>query len=380
MKAARASTNPAAAPLLTPGTRPAAGPSARPRFIRTVTRSHDEYLSSFRHLRLDGFLLDRAIRPFSLERCRLSSCIVEHGTNAAPWAARGATADGVLTFAFAGATGTALRVDGCELPPGAVCLWPEGTPVSIVARQPSDWFVVTVSGFALAGIAMPTGPEAERNGAGGPRRIGPDGADRVRALASRILGAAEASRTPAPPKEDVAALERSLLAELARLAAEPRRSSRHDASPRIDRRLVLERIEELLAARSTGPLYVADLCEATGLPERTLRFILVEQFGTSPVRLLRNRRLCQLRRSLLSECEPGETLARIASRHGFWHMGTLAADYRSLFGELPSETRRSCGGFVPSSVPGTLEVASPPEGSDRAPESRVSAPGGSPGR
>ena len=34
----------------------------------------------------------------------------------------------------------------------------------------------------------------------------------------------------------------------------------------------------------------------------------------------------------------GAGVAEVASRWGFWHMGQLAADYRQLFGELPSET------------------------------------------
>ena len=40
-----------------------------------------------------------------------------------------------------------------------------------------------------------------------------------------------------------------------------------------------------------------------------------------------------------------------ASRFGFRHMGTLAADYRALFGELPSETRRSVGELLPLPAP-----------------------------
>jgi len=34
-------------------------------------------------------------------------------------------------------------------------------------------------------------------------------------------------------------------------------------------------------------------------------------------------------------------IGTIANRCGFWHMGRFAADYRRLFGELPSETLRS---------------------------------------
>jgi AraC family ethanolamine operon transcriptional activator len=33
-------------------------------------------------------------------------------------------------------------------------------------------------------------------------------------------------------------------------------------------------------------------------------------------------------------------IADIANRWGFWHIGKLAADYRTQFGELPSATRQ----------------------------------------
>jgi AraC family ethanolamine operon transcriptional activator len=32
------------------------------------------------------------------------------------------------------------------------------------------------------------------------------------------------------------------------------------------------------------------------------------------------------------------TVSDVAVRYGFWHMSKFAADYRWLFGELPSQT------------------------------------------
>jgi AraC-like DNA-binding protein len=95
-----------------------------------------------------------------------------------------------------------------------------------------------------------------------------------------------------------AALEAELLDLVGRLVANgPKREERHVSSC-LARSRVLSRVEELLSKRSSGPDYVADLCEATGLPERTLCYILVEQYGTSPIRILRNHRLCRIRRAL----------------------------------------------------------------------------------
>jgi AraC family ethanolamine operon transcriptional activator len=109
---------------------------------------------------------------------------------------------------------------------------------------------------------------------------------------------------------------------------------------RVDRSGVLVRIEEFLAKKVSEPIYVADLCNATGLPERTLRHVVVEIYGVAPMRLLRVRRLRQLRDALAGLPDQREKIGALAATFGFRHMGQLAIDYRNLHGESPSETLR----------------------------------------
>jgi AraC-like DNA-binding protein len=317
-------------------------PRSQPTLAGIVTSCHDEYLSSFRALRISGFLLGRPTRRWRRTRCRLSSCVLEHGVDGAPWAANGSAAEGVVTFAFAGSPDARLRADGRDLSHDAVCLWPAGARVSMVALRPADLFFVSVAEMELGALAASAGGSPPRVAAGASLFVGEAQVARVRALALRLLEEAGTARPTALSHAVSESLEQALLGGLVNLASGPE-AGRRSGTSRIDRRSVLEKVEELLEARSSEPVYVADLCGATGLAERTLRFILVEQYGMSPIRLLRCRRLCQLRRRLREDGGGNENLSRIAERHGFRHMGMLASDYRSLFGELPSETRRATG-------------------------------------
>lgn len=49
-------------------------------------------------------------------------------------------------------------------------------------------------------------------------------------------------------------------------------------------------------------------------------------------------RLNQVRKSLRVADPKTSLIADLANDMGFWHMGQFAKDYRSFFGELPSET------------------------------------------
>jgi len=93
----------------------------------------------------------------------------------------------------------------------------------------------------------------------------------------------------------------------------------------------------LIAEASDAPLTVREVCRSVGVSERTLRYAFREQLGVSPKQYLQSVRLQGVRRDL-QRSEPGDKVADVANRWGFWHMGQFAADYRRQFGELPSET------------------------------------------
>ncbi len=104
------------------------------------------------------------------------------------------------------------------------------------------------------------------------------------------------------------------------------------------RDVALKRVEDCLKAFPHQPHTVRDLCRVAHVSERTLRYAFVERFGISPKSYLMALRLNGVRRDLHTS-DPSSTKIRdLAIKWGFWHMSQFAADYRSLFGELPSDT------------------------------------------
>ena len=83
---------------------------------------------------------------------------------------------------------------------------------------------------------------------------------------------------------------------------------------------------------------VNQLCTITRVSRRTLQYAFQEHYGMSPKTYLKNYRLNGVRRELRKRAPFKTKVNDVASLWGFWHMGQFAADYRKLFGELPSET------------------------------------------
>jgi AraC family ethanolamine operon transcriptional activator len=92
-------------------------------------------------------------------------------------------------------------------------------------------------------------------------------------------------------------------------------------------------------------LSIKQLCNIAGTSQRTLEYIFQEKYQVSPKTFLTARRLHAARRHLLAP-KQGVTsrIVDIANQHGFWHMGQFAKDYQSLYGELPSQTRKNSSG------------------------------------
>ena len=106
------------------------------------------------------------------------------------------------------------------------------------------------------------------------------------------------------------------------------------------RRGIVQRARDYALSRPDEPVTVVELCGALKISRRTLQTCFHEMLGLSPHQYLRTLRLNGMRRDLRSSVVGQVSVQEVAARWGFWHLSSCAADYRRLFGELPSATLR----------------------------------------
>ncbi len=108
---------------------------------------------------------------------------------------------------------------------------------------------------------------------------------------------------------------------------------------RNEERAIMRRVSEWAADSPEETLNLVELAHVAGVSLRQLQQAFKAFTGLPPAHWLRLRRLNGARRDLLRQ-GPGEvTVAEVAMRWSFWHLGRFSESYR-LFRELPSETLR----------------------------------------
>lgn len=103
---------------------------------------------------------------------------------------------------------------------------------------------------------------------------------------------------------------------------------------------VVTKAQDALIAHRDRPLTMDELCRLTHTSRRTLQNCFETVTGQSPAGFLKNMRLNGVKRLLVAEGEYAQ-ISEIASKWGFWHLSQFTADYKRLFGELPSQTRKA---------------------------------------
>jgi AraC-like DNA-binding protein len=100
------------------------------------------------------------------------------------------------------------------------------------------------------------------------------------------------------------------------------------------------RAQRFIDANLERPLRAAAIAEAAGVSGPTLAREFRRELGTSPVAYARARRLDGTHRDLTCAHRTKTSVAAVAARWGFTHLGEFAAAYARQFGERPSETLR----------------------------------------
>jgi AraC family ethanolamine operon transcriptional activator len=262
-------------------------------------------------------------------------------TVSTPHVSRAALEAGTTTLFIQTQRGDAgLRINGMTMPRSAV----GGTDLTLVAERHVGGVVVQLPFDLTRGFCE--GWSLQLFEDAGVLLL--DEGPASRCLADELRAAADVLGDPSDTQlahEHVHGLALSLRDRIAAALAEA-------GGPRAPQRALLEavrvvrRVDDLLLARLSEPIYTTQLCEALRISPRKLHDATIAVCGMSPHAYLKARRLSLARRALLTTTPEARLVKRVALAHGFWHFGNFAGDYRKLFGETPSETLARAVGAV----------------------------------
>ena len=119
-------------------------------------------------------------------------------------------------------------------------------------------------------------------------------------------------------------------------AAEYRPSSPLTISPQQAR--IARQAQEYIEKHYDHAVRIEDLCRVTGVGVRTLQRCFKEYFDLTVTEYLKTARLDAARRELRTLRPSQTTVATIALRNGFAHLGRFSIKFRERFGESPNET------------------------------------------
>lgn len=250
---------------------------------------------------------------------------------------------GVLTVAFGQVSGLDTRWRGRDV----------GREPMIVFRPGREFRTWSGPSFSVRTISLSTDLLAERAhllGLPGWEEIvgdcevvsaSPELLAPLRSITSSLMRASATTPRMAGSRAGTLAMGEGipdlLLQSLATTAGAERGPERGAAG----RSKLVRRAREMVEAHPDDPPTVTDLCRELNVSVRTLQTAFRETAHSTPSAYLKSMRMTLVRRDLRSASRDPDHLPRvsdIANRHGFWHMGQFARDYRRFFGELPSKT------------------------------------------
>lgn len=101
----------------------------------------------------------------------------------------------------------------------------------------------------------------------------------------------------------------------------------------------VRRAIDFMRANLSQPITIGDMAKASNVSVRSLQKGFRDFRTTTPMAYLQHLRLEAAHREL-QDAAPGLTVAAIALKWGFTHLGRFAVDYKLRFGQFPSQTLR----------------------------------------
>ena len=313
----------------------AAGRAVQELYLDDIEAATD----GFSGMEMELSLLAAPARQWRFVESRLDQVAMLAGEMGAALLANGRVCDTNHWFFIPVASPPRWTLNGMQVEAQALHLMPAGGEFLVGAAQPVEWLALTVAPehFREARAAVePQGPGAQADAFTCFRPAGPQLASLHRAIHA---GLTLMRNDPAMLHSEAVCRRLQVMAmgRLIECTLNP------GAEPAKHRAGLASALRQYLGEHHDEPIFSEDLCASLGIRDRTLRRVFMEMFGTSPGRYLRRRRL-QLAHRALRSSSSRRGVTEVCCLYGFFDAGRFAADYREMFGELPSATLQRAAG------------------------------------
>ena len=232
-----------------------------------------------------------------------------------------------------------LRIGRREVQSESITFFDTASGFDAVSQGGFEAWTLSIDDRLLADTLALRSPESQLELAALPgmhREFAPGDLARLRSRFAHYLTGSLSSELIARARQN---LDAELRSEIPALLLETWSAGTDLPYVRLASRMrALRRAVGYIEAHPRQAISVETLCRECAASASTLERAFREHFGVSPKRYLNNTRLVHVKRELQWRGADA-TIADIAAEYGFWHMSKFAADYRKLFGELPSQTR-----------------------------------------
>ena len=106
----------------------------------------------------------------------------------------------------------------------------------------------------------------------------------------------------------------------------------------LDNSVAMQNIVQYIDENLKNDIDAEDLAEIANVSARSIYNGFANAFSTTPRKYIKDRKLKRIRDELISGS--ARNITEVAFSYGLMHLGRFSSDYKKLFGELPSETKR----------------------------------------
>ncbi|MGY4420892.1 AraC family ethanolamine operon transcriptional activator [Bradyrhizobium sp. JR6.1] len=305
--------------------------------VASYSFSFDEYSDMVIGATGSFLLTGPSQAPWSVNHCNLGSIVLQFGLEGGSKILHGISCPDALSFFFQDdQIADRLIFDGQVLQPHDFVVLPPGSDFTFASRGIHRWMSISMPAGLFETFVIRTGRnhlawlKREKCVISSPKQL-------LNCLTAAIASTAALARreqTSTLHGLGVARLLNALIGVIAGLDNEtclpPERS-------RLSSDVVTKALEHA-DGQKWGGLQVTDLAVAADVTSRTLLRTFRQQLGVGPASYLKLRQLNMVRRALRGKCGSSGKVTDIMSEHGVTEFGRFASEYKSLFGERPSET------------------------------------------